>query len=491
VLVKGKHGLKFIVEKSTNNSIDMNPYLNDGIIDGSDNRVMMNKVEKKISSKPIYPKMITRKSFYEKRKVVGKLDDSFRKVYSMFKKDMFENFTLVDIDLESLSFTCFINYTDLWNINQIYQFYLDGTFKSKFFRGSHYNLLVFATCLPKSLRTIPVAFTVSFKNTGNVYNELWKKIIRVLIKHKIKANFCSLISDMGSGELKFIKNASKIFRHVFCWFHVLNKNFIPILDKCKYGVDVIEKIIYLVRYIYSAKKYTQRGQAVTKLRNFLVKYECTRFSKHLEDNGYLTHKLDKWTSLYKLSQYSDHSINYLERMFGKITNKKSEKQIQLPLFVTKLNEVVGEVIKLHEDLGEIQDKRYRANKTFKKGKYVYEHSEFVRVSSTKYKVKAVLRSKGWFNVCLRDVHCECGDFNYNGYPCKHVFGSMIRYLVEELGFDYRDKIYSKSDGFNMLRRTRSYIVRDETLRFIIKTNESPVTIGEYAFMAIKDLNISL
>jgi hypothetical protein len=38
-------------------------------------------------------------------------------------------------------------------------------------------------------------------------------------------------------------------------------------------------------------------------------------------------------------------------MFGKITNKKSAKQIQLPLFVTKLNEVVGEVIKLHEDLG--------------------------------------------------------------------------------------------------------------------------------------------
>jgi hypothetical protein len=95
----------------------------------------------------------------------------------MFKKDMFENFTLVDIDLESLSFTFFINYTDLWNINQIYQFYL----------------------------------------------------------------------DIDSGELKFIKNASKIFRYVFCWFHVLNKNFIPILDKCKYGVDVIEKIIYLVR----------------------------------------------------------------------------------------------------------------------------------------------------------------------------------------------------------------------------------------------------
>jgi hypothetical protein len=215
VLVKGKHGLKFIVEKSTNNSIDMKSYLNDGIIDGSDNRVMMNKVEKQINSTPIYPKMITRKRNYEKRKVVGKWDDSFRKVYSMFKKDMFENFTLVDIDLESLSFTCFINYTDLWNINQIYQFYLDGTFKSKFFRGSHYNLLVFATCLPKSLRTILVTFTVSFKNTGNVYNELWKKIIRVLIKHKIKANFCSLISDMGSGELKFIKNASKIFRHVF------------------------------------------------------------------------------------------------------------------------------------------------------------------------------------------------------------------------------------------------------------------------------------
>jgi hypothetical protein len=141
--------------------------------------------------------------------------------------------------------------------------------------------------------------------------------------------------------------------------------------------------------------------------------------------------------------------------------------------------------------GEIQDKRYRANKTLKKVKYVYEHSEFVRVSSTKYKVKAVLRSKGWFNVCLRDVHYECGDFNYNGYPCKQVFVYMIRYLVEELGFDYGDKIYSKSDGFNMLRRKRSYIVRDENLRFIIKTNEFPVTIGEDAFMTIKDLNKSL
>jgi hypothetical protein len=51
-------------------------------------------------------------------------------------------------------------------------------------------------------------------------------------------------------------------------------------------------------------------------------------------------------------------------------------------------------------------------------KYSDMYSEFFRVSSTKYKFKAVLRSKGWFNVCLRDIHCECGDFNYNGYPCK-------------------------------------------------------------------------
>jgi hypothetical protein len=85
---------------------------------------------------------------------------------------------------------------------------------------------------------------------------------------------------------------------------------------------VFDDVIITIREIYSSKTYGRRKKRVENLCKILRENGLTKFLQFLNDNGYLTDKLDKWTSLPKLSQYSEHSINYLERMFGKLTNKK-------------------------------------------------------------------------------------------------------------------------------------------------------------------------
>jgi hypothetical protein len=92
------------------------------------------------------------------------------------------------------------------------------------------------------------------------------------------------------------------------------------------------------------------------------------FLHYLESNGYLSNKLNVWTSLPKLSQYSEHSINYLERMFGKLTNKKKARRVRLPFLFEKLDDLINDILIRCEDAGVFKEKKQISNERFKSGK---------------------------------------------------------------------------------------------------------------------------
>lgn len=214
--------------------------MNHGIDKGLSNRQILKMNRKKTKrhrEKGLYnqfillPKNINSTRYYKNKIESGTFSESFDIVLEKFNKGKYSYLKLYDHDPDNLSLSMFVKHNEFKNIKRIFQFYLDGTFKTRWWRGSHYNVLVFAINLPRSLRTIPLAITISFKNTGDVWIEMWNRIIRLLERLNIRTGLCSLISDMGSGELRFVRSIDNFYKHVFCWFHVLNKVFIPTLKK--------------------------------------------------------------------------------------------------------------------------------------------------------------------------------------------------------------------------------------------------------------------
>ena len=73
-----------------------------------------------------------------------------------------------------------------------------------------------------------------------------------------------------------------------------------------------------IRLIYCSKSLTKRNENVSNFKK-LIKGETKLldyFSNYLKDEV-----LDKWSSLYKITQYAEHTSNY-----GSITNKNIAKQ---------------------------------------------------------------------------------------------------------------------------------------------------------------------
>jgi hypothetical protein len=98
--------------------------------------------------------------------------------------------------------------------------HFDGTFKYKFMKGLNYNVLFFCT-LSIINKIIPMGFIISFNNSNEEWEILWKGI-KNYYKNYLKKGIFSpfFISDLGSGELKFIRENIPNKFHKYCWFHM-------------------------------------------------------------------------------------------------------------------------------------------------------------------------------------------------------------------------------------------------------------------------------
>lgn len=103
----------------------------------------------------------------------------------------------------------------------------------------------------------------------------------------------------------------------YCWFHTLEKVFIPAIKELS-TPTIHSNIISVIRKIYCSKTLEARAKNVDILLEILK--EEKKLKQFFETGRYLEEEvLDLWTSLYKFSQYADHSSNYLERFFGRVS----------------------------------------------------------------------------------------------------------------------------------------------------------------------------
>lgn len=125
-----------------------------------------------------------------------------------------------------------------------------------------------------------------------------------------------MILIIGSAERKFynIQKKNAFLKYILCWFHTLNQCFIPRIKKLK-NKSLIDNVIQGLRNIYSSKTKAQRDDAVCTL-NELIEGE-TAFELYISSYLKLEY-LNLWSSLYKISQYAEHSSNYLERLFKEV-----------------------------------------------------------------------------------------------------------------------------------------------------------------------------
>ena len=95
----------------------------------------------------------------------------------------------------------------------------------------------------------------------------------------------------------------------YCWWHTLEKCFIPKIDE--FLIEKIKKnhIIRQIRWIYSSKTQSKRDEMVSNLKKLLNNEEklMDYFEFYISDEI-----LNKWSSLYKISQYAEDTSNYLE-----------------------------------------------------------------------------------------------------------------------------------------------------------------------------------
>jgi hypothetical protein len=165
-----------------------------------------------------------------------------------------------------------------------------------------------------------------------------------------------LISDLGSAERKFenIEEESlRILKYILCWFHTFQKCFLPRITNVQ-NKNLIPYIKKTIRLIYSSKTHEIRKKAIEKLVDIIK--EETVFVNYIQT--YLEETLlDLWTSLYKISQYSEHTSNYLERLFKKVNEYNLRKSQKLVDFVQSLNQIVYDILIRDRDFGHISPKK--------------------------------------------------------------------------------------------------------------------------------------
>jgi hypothetical protein len=241
VYLKGNHDPNFIIGESKKYymSFDTKSILNDGILNHlSTDKIIEENDMFRTDKTNVYneknykitPTEIKNKRYRNKLNINGSYKQSFDKAVKAFSKRSFKYLRLIFYDEKNLTMTFMVYDKELFskfkNINQIY---IDATFKTKFMGCAHYNVLVFAVNIPGSLRTIPIAFTISFKGRSHEYQLTWKSFKRVIEKH-ICLDYFSLISDLGSAERKFSnieEEPLRLLKYILCWFHTFQKCFLP------------------------------------------------------------------------------------------------------------------------------------------------------------------------------------------------------------------------------------------------------------------------
>ena len=257
-----------------------------------------------------------------------------------------------------------------------------------------------AVNLPKTLRTIPIAFTIGFSGKALEYVKLWKYVSLMFRKHNVNYSNAIVISDLGKSETSAIKNFN-LLNSFYCWWHTLDKCFIPNIHK-----KIIEKpleniLITRIRDIYSSKTLEHRNEMVKlffeELNNEPVLKEY--FEPYMKDDI-----LDKWSSLYKISQYAEHTSNYIERFFGEITNKNIAKQSKLLKFVKHVHDIIDVLIINHRNGKKTKMKKCKVN--YNTGYEIYLHLEKKEISENVFRVPSSEDGK-YHTVDIDNWCCSC------------------------------------------------------------------------------------
>ena len=87
--------------------------------------------------------MITVKKYNESKKKLGTYETCFNKAHEFFQKQSFKNIQMVFYDKNNLNLI-FVNVNpEVYKNKSITDFYIDGTFKKKFWKYSHYVSLCY------------------------------------------------------------------------------------------------------------------------------------------------------------------------------------------------------------------------------------------------------------------------------------------------------------------------------------------------------------
>lgn len=417
------------------------------------------------------------------KKENGSYVDSFNYAAQLIEQNCFKNLRIISFDPEELILCFLVDDPCLWNIKYLMEIFLDGTFKTKYWRGSHYCILVFATVLRKSMRTVPFAFCISFNGTSDRYAYMWKRLMLFLSRKRISLKYLCVMSDVGKSEIKFIKSIKK-FGEFYCWYHVYHEILIPRIQKIMKDNDELLKIYKnLIIKIYCSKTVERRVNKVKQFTNLLKEHDEKLLNWMIKE-GYLGEKLNKWTSLLKISQYRDHTNNFIENCFNFITNKNSAKQRKAPILVKKINDMVENVFKKHYDYGEIMAKKQALRRTFQDGITIFKFSEYKEESKKFcYEVKSKCSKRKYF-VDLFNFFCSCSDFNTGAYPCNHIFAMLVKVRVE-YGHPLVD--IENMDTFSFINKTRSLIVKCKSLVKYMNLCDFPVTISEECWKNFYDI----
>lgn len=417
-------------------------------------------------------KTITVKKYNESKKKLGTYETCFNKAHEFFQKQSFKNLQMVLYDKNNLNLI-FVNVNpEVYKKKSITDFYIDGTFKTKFWKNSHYVMLVFAINMPGSLVTIPIAFSIGFKGRAVEYLTLWKSLKVVLKKFDVDFSNLRGISDLGKSELCAF-NSMDLLNSFYCWWHTLEKCFIPFIDENLTEKIIKNDMIMKIRLIYCSKTLTKRNENVSNFKK-LIKGETNLldyFSNYLKDDV-----LDKWSSLYKITQYAEHTSNYLESLFGSITNKNIAKQTKLLKFIKSLNDVIDEQLCNHQE--NKRNKTQSAKIEFEKGYKLYLVLESEDLNNNVFKVPSSVNGE-YHIVDIDNWECSCFQFNQNCYACKHIMYILIEKSISK-GYDY--KSIGKMDVFEFLKLSRKLFVKDKFID-LIDNEEFPVTIGVSAFFS--------
>lgn len=495
---KGTHDNFLIGEsKPHSKNIFIKSYIRDGLKDEECNNKILNKIKSFKKDIPIVKGLgdkifniksneITNRRYYENKKKCGTYKLCFDKAVEFFEKWKFPNLKMVGYDSKTMKIVFIVRGDEIWSDKKFTHGYLDGTFKTRFWRNAHYNLMAFARLLPGTLITCPIAFTLSFSGETQSYLDSWNLLMKYLKKRGIITTNVVCISDLGKSEIGFARRVD-ILNHIYCWWHTLQA-FKKNIGNISKNEDLFDEIVDMIREIYSSKTIIIRNRKVKQLEDFLKE----KSEKDLLD--YFSHYfgndiLNRWTCFGKISIYFEHTSNYLEKFFGSITNKKLAKQKKLLKFIKELDNTI-ETIKGKNENEDVGKKKNKALKEFNEGMELYLIKDFKPVGDRIYKVDGT-EIGCVHTVDMKNWWCSCKSFNLNGYPCKHIMFIMVDKMIES-GIKYKD-LQKATDIFKTLKEGRKLFLneKEELLKKMVDYQEAPVTIGVEAFYSSFEKSVNL